>query len=203
LVNIIYPLEIITGIVAFWSFKKYTMPYYKYFLWYIVTVVLFESIGWVYNLYELPGKYQVFNIYTFFEFNFVSLIYYKLTKELFSKRSIKFLMVLFNFIYFVSFLYTPLKDYTIFILAIILSFFMILYLKELLNSDEIISFKERLSFWITIAFLFYYLATIPYYTALYLIIHRASYLFYLHHGVLIITYLCFIYGLLCSKKEPT
>ena len=200
-----YYFEILTGIIALILCKKYLKPYYKFFLIYAIVTVLFESLGKLIRIYELPNGIQLFNIYTFFEYNLIAIIYYKLTKEVFSHKWIKYLMTLFNLIYLTSFVFITLQSYTVLLGAVIVSSFMILYLKELLNSDKIINFKRDLSFWITIAFLLYYLTTIPFYTVLYIIKIKtraeSDLLFLLQNIIIIVTHFCFINGLLWSTKQ--
>lgn len=195
---------IITLIVAIFSLKKYRLPYFKFFLGYVLTIVIFETIVKIIRLLEYPTV-GVYNIYTFFEYNLVALIYFKLTRETVSHKWIKYLMILFNFVYLLSFIFKTLQNYTVLLGAIIVCLFMVFYLKELLKSDKIISFQKSLPFWITIAFLLYYLTTIPFYTALYVtgIESRENgvMLFTVQRIIIILTHVCFISGLIWSSKE--
>tara|TARA_R110002049_G_scaffold2846_13_gene23193 strand:+ start:1560 stop:2186 length:627 start_codon:yes stop_codon:yes gene_type:complete len=202
--NLSYILEILTGIVALVLYKKYAIPFYKFFLGYLLVVIVVESLGVLFRIYQVPAT-QVYNIYTFFEYNLIALIYYNLTKETVSHKWIKSLMIFFNIVYFISFIFINLQDYTVLIGAIIVSLFMIFYLKELLKSDKIITFQKDLSFWITIAFLLYYLSTIPFYTVLYVISLESKtgkeILFTVQNLIIILTQLCFISGLIWSTKQ--
>ncbi|PQJ68510.1 hypothetical protein [Polaribacter butkevichii] len=193
-----------TAIVAVSFFKKYKLPYFKYFLGYVITVIVFEYIVQLANFYGHATK-GIYNIYTFFEYNLVALIYFKLTKETVSHKWIKYLMILFNIIYLFSFIFKRIQDYTVLLGALIVCLFMVFYLKELLKSDRIISFEKSLPFWITIAFLLYYLTSLPFYTWLYVIGIESKKdgitLFKVQRIIIILTHFCFIAGLIWSSKE--
>jgi hypothetical protein len=195
---------ILTVIVAMFSLKKYRLPYYKYFLGYVLTIIIFETIVQIVNFYGNP-TIGVYNIYTFFEYNLVALIYLKLTRETVSHKWIKYLMIIFNLVYLLSFIFKPIQNYTVLLGALIVCLFMVFYLKELLKSDNIISFQKSLPFWITIAFLLYYLTTIPFYTALYITGIESKkggvMLFTVQRIIIILTHVCFIGGLIWSSKE--
>ncbi|PKH49480.1 hypothetical protein CXF68_01710 [Tenacibaculum sp. Bg11-29] len=195
-----YLFEITTGVVAFFSRKKFKIPFYNFFFYYIVLVVLVETLGQVLRGYQI-NAIQLYNFYTFFEFNLLGIIYWKLTYENQSHKSISFFLVMFNIIYFLSFVFVDLQNYTVIIGAVIVSSFMILYLKELLNSSKIIFYEGKVSFWITVGFLLYYLTSIPFQAVFYIIGLESRELFYIQHFIIILTHLCFIYGLLWSKKE--
>ena len=114
-------------------------------------------------------------------------------------------MFLFNCVYFLSFIFNQIEKYTVILGALIVCSFMFFYLKELLKSDKIINFQKSLPFWITIAFLLYYLTTIPFYTALYVIGIESRKggvtLFTVQQIIIILTHSLFIGGLIWSSKE--
>ena len=202
--NFSYLLEILAALFAVVLYKKHQQPFYKYFLGYLIVVIFIETLGVLCRIYKIPAT-QAYNVYTFFEYNLVALLYFKLTKEKVSHRWIKYLMIAFNIVYFSSFIFINLQSYTVLLGAIIVSLFMIFYFKELLKSDKIISFQKDLSFWITIGFLLYYLTTIPFYTVLYIIIIESKaeqqLLFNLQSVIVILTQLCFISGLLWGTNR--
>jgi len=139
-------------------------------------------------------------LYSFFEFNSIVFIYYLLTKEKKSHQTIIFSAIFFNSVYFLSFIYTSIQNYSPILLGILVSVFVFLYLKELLNSDKIINFKTDISFWISVGFLIFYLASIPFFTLLFIIGMADKLLFYILQIMITITHITFIIGLLCSKK---
>lgn len=197
LLYVIKSLEVLTALVAVFYVRKYKEKYFGYFLIYILVLVSFEILI---ALFFPKDNKHIYNIYTLFEFNLVALIYYNLNQEKFSLKSIKYIMIAFNSIYFFSFYFVNLQDYTVLIGAFLVSCFMILYLKELLNSNKIINYKVNLSFWITVGMLFYYLTTIPFLTLVYVIGLTDKLLYYIIHVITILTHICFIFGILWSQK---
>lgn len=194
-------VELVTVILAILFFKKYQSKVYMYFLSYVLLVFIVEFIGFILKKMDIYN-YWMYHIYSFFEFNLIAVIYYHLTKDRGSHRSIQYLILGFNAIYFYSFINIELQKYIVVLGSVIVSVFLILYLKELLNSDKIINFKKDFSFWITVGFLLYYLTTIPFQTV-YLSGLKSRELFYIQIIITIITHSCFIYGLLWSKKAES
>lgn len=199
--NLPISLLVLVNVIAVYKIKSFKiLPYYKYLLCYFLITIIVEFTGRFFKIYKISSV-LVYNVYTFFEFNLIGLVYYFIIRRVSSKKYIIFLMSIFNLIYFLSFIFLEIEKYTVLLGAIVVSFIMFLHLKELLYSDKIINFKKNLSFWITVAFLLYYLTTIPFYTAFYVIGLRDRKLFYVQKIVLTITYFSLIYGLLCSKKQ--
>jgi hypothetical protein len=197
LVDTIIYFEFATVLVALLQYKKHKQLYFKYFVAYVLVLFGFEFL--IATFFEKNNQ-SIYNIYTFFEFNLVTIVYFNLNKEKLSRLIIKYLIVSFNIIYFLSFYFLILKDYTVTLGALVVSVFMILYLRELLNSTKIIDYKRELSFWITVGMLFYYLSTIPFLALVYILKLKDVLLFYIIHFITIITHLCFIFGLLWSKR---
>ncbi len=195
--DIIIYFEFATVLVALFSYQKHKQLYFKCFVAYVLVLFGFEYL--IVNFFEKDNQ-DIYNIYTFFEFNLVSIIYYNLNKEKLSRLIISYLIGVFNVVYFLSFYFLLLQKYTVTIGALTVSVFMILYLKELLNSNKIIDYKRDLSFWITVGMLFYYLCTIPFLALVYFIGLKDLLLFYIINIITIITHLCFIFGLLWSRK---
>ena len=77
--------SLILSVLFYKKYRNYT--FYKYFILYLINVVLFGIIAGI--LKRNGGtSIQLFNLYTFFEFNLFSLIYVNLINE---KKIIKFL----------------------------------------------------------------------------------------------------------------
>jgi len=196
--DFIHYFELLIAVLAIVYYKKYTSSFYKYFILYTCCAFLVEFIAEVFL--KGTNNWWLYNLYTFVEFNLVALIYYHLTKEKKSHRIIFYIVLLFNITYLISFIFIALQNYTPILLGVLVSVFIFLYLKELLNSNKIVNFRKDISFWITIGFLIYYLATIPFFTLLFVVGMKDRILFYILQGILVITHLIFIVGLLCSKK---
>ncbi len=195
--DIIIYFEFATALVALITYQKHKQFYFKCFVAYVLVLLGFEYL--IASFFEKDNQ-GIYNIYTFFEFNLVSIIYYTLNKEKLSRLILRYLIGIFNCLYFLSFYFLFLQNYTVTIEALIVSVFMILYLKELLNSEKIIEYNREVSFWITVGMLFYYLCTIPFLALVYFIGLKGVFLFKIINIITIITHLCFIFGLLWSKR---
>ena len=73
---------------------------------------------------------------------------------------------------------------------------MFLYLQKLLNSSKIMNYKKVLPFWLTVGFLIYYLASVPFFSLQYLFGLYDRLLFTLLSAVVIIMHLIFIVSLI-------
>jgi hypothetical protein len=194
--NTIIFLEVITLITAITLYKKYRNNFYIHFLVYLFLALIIEFIAEFYK----TNTFWIFNIYTLFEFLNIALIYYTLNKEKSSKRFIIYTSIIFYIIYFLSFEYKILQNYTVIILSLLVTPFMFLYLKELLNSNKIINYKKELPFWITVAFLIYYLGTVPFFSMLYIGEVSSRILFISLIGIVFVKNIVFIGGLLYSQR---
>jgi hypothetical protein len=76
----IYPyFEYASLIVALLYYNKYKgLPYYQFFVIYLMNLILFQILA---GTLFIESTGDLYNVYTFFEFNFFSLIYYHLIKE--------------------------------------------------------------------------------------------------------------------------
>jgi hypothetical protein len=188
-------VSLLVAILFYKMYKNYT--FYKFFVIYLIYTIVFDILAK--TIFEF-NNISLFNYYTFFEFNFFALIYYALIKEKSTLIFIKILIIIFNAIYFISFIYDDLIKYTVLIEGIFNSVFIILYFKELLNSDNILNYKKLLPFWISVGFLLFYLTSIPFFTLLYSGFFSSRIMFPILYSLIIVFHLCFIYGLVTCKK---
>lgn len=191
-------VQFATLIVVSIRYRKIKSSFVSFFTLFIYSTCIVEAIGLYYISMEIYS-FELYNIYTFFEFNLITLMYLSIIKEKRSLRLIKILNVVFNGIYIVSFFYVPLKSYTITIESLILSIFFVSYLRELLTSDKILNYKKLLPFWITSGFLVFYLSSVPFQLIRESLDNRN--MFFIQMFLIYIMHCCFIYGLLWSKKE--
>lgn len=180
-------------------FKKHKAFYFYCFFAYLVFAYLADILG---ELYRPTGNHWLYNIYTFFEFTSILMIYYALLEEKFSKKVVLFLSLAFYGYYGLSYQFEQLQTYTLILLGFIVTTFIFLYLKELLNSNRITSFQVSLPFWISVGFLIYYLGTLPFFSLLYLGGMKDRLLFTVLETLIVVMHLIFILGLLWSKKQP-
>jgi len=189
-------IEVISIILSLLYLPKYKSYYYYFFIAYLIFAVLFETIG---MFLKGTDNYWVYNIYTFFEFSSLIGVYYFLNTSPKSKKTIIFISVIYYLIYFISFKYVTLQNYTVIILPFFVVPFMFLYLQNLLNSSKIMNYKSVLPFWITVGFLIYYLASVPFFSLQYLFGLYDRILFTLLGIVVTIMHLIFIVSLIWIK----
>lgn len=203
LFEILYYLAILVQVttlcVVTFRYKNYKSRFSFYFMSFIYVTVIVELIGLYYlKIIKVPS-FEVYNIYTFLEFNLVTLMYLSLIKESKTLHLIKFLNIAFNVVYFSSFFYTSLQSYTITLLSLIVSVFFVAYLRELLNSDKILNYKDHLPFWVTAGFLIFYLSSIPIQFIRESLTTRE--MFSVQMIIIYIMHSCFIYGFIWGKTE--
>ncbi|PQJ77223.1 hypothetical protein BTO16_15405 [Polaribacter glomeratus] len=195
--------SLIISLLFFTKYKEY--QFYKYFVFYLVAIVVFENLA----SQKIPKDdwfeffndgFKILNVFTFFEFNLVALIYYNLVKEKVSKNILFYLAFFFNLIYFLSFYFIKLQNYTVVIEGIVNTVLVILYFRELLNSDKILNYKKLLPFWVSVGFLLFYLTSIPFFTLVYSDLFNSRIMFPILYSLIIVFHLCFIYGLVTCKK---
>lgn len=181
------------------SYKK--QPYFKYLLTYLFTVVIFETIGYYLRIKDLERKY-LFDIFLYFEFILVTFIYRNLlTNKKVKKISIVMILIFFtfhSFLFFEQFYWV--KKYSLIVESIFISVFAILYFKQLLNSNEILNYRKLLPFWLSVAFIIFFLPSIPFFILVYSGIIKNRELFPILHALIIIYNCCFIYGLIKCRK---
>jgi hypothetical protein len=195
----IYPYfeyaSLILSLIFITKYKAYY--FYKYFILYLCSIVVF---GYLSGTVFYGNGRAVLNIFTFFEFNFLALIYFNLLKDKKALRLVKILILTFNIIYFSSFYFSALESYTVVVEGMVNMVFVVLYFKELLNSEKILNYKKLLPFWISVGFLIFYLSSIPFFTLLYTNLIDNKIMFPILFSLIIVFHLCFIYGLVTCKK---
>lgn len=185
-------------ILALFFYNKYKRyPFYNFFIIYLVNIIVFNILAK--TLFKLEN-HNLFNIYTFFEFNLFTLIYYNLLKDKEPLKLLKILAITFNIFYFISFLFLDLQKYTVIVEGVINSVFIILFFRELLNSERILNYKKLLSFWVSVGFLLFYLTSIPCFALIYFDFFIKKIDFPLLPSLIILLHLCLIYGLVTCKK---
>ncbi len=191
-------LPYLTLLLSLFLYKRYkSYPFYKYFILYILIIVIVDVIN---SVFFKVNNLILFDIYTFFEFNSFALIYYHLLKNKTRIKILKVLVLVFNLIYFLFYYFDFYTLYTVPIEGVVNSIIVILFFIELLNSDRILNYKKLLSFWLSVAFLVFYLTTVPFWSLYYSSIFATRDMFYIIYYLASIFQIIFIYGLLACKK---
>lgn len=190
-------LPYFTLLISLFLYKKYkNHPFYKFFILYVLIIVIVDVIN---DAFFEVNNLILFDIYTFFEFNSFALIYYHLLKDKMIKI-LKALVIIFNLIYFLFFYFDFYTMYTVPIEGIVNSIIVILFFIELLNSERILNYKKLLSFWISVAFLVFYLTTVPFWSLYYSSIFATRDMFSIIYYLVALFHIIFIYGLIACKK---
>lgn len=191
-------LQILTTIISVYFFLKYKTKFMFFLALLLMLSVITESIG-AYFIVKEKDSYIYYYIYSFLQFNTISLIYYDLIDKALWKKVIVVLSFVFSVFWIVVFFHSSLFFYLIILGAFNTSLYIFFYLRELLLSDKILNYKKMLSFWVSVGFLVFYLPSIPFFTLWKYMKGRD--LFFILKTLIILMNLFIIYGLLCSKKE--
>ena len=133
-------LPYLTLLLCFVLYKNYkSYSYYKYFVLYLLVIIIFDLLA---QFIFMRDNITLYNVYTFFEFNLFALIFYHLIREKTRLIVLKILMIAFNIVYFFSFYFDFYILYTIPLEGVFNSIIVILFFVELLNSDDILNYKN-------------------------------------------------------------
>ena len=145
-----------------------------------------------------------------FEFNLLFFFYYGISKNEITKKSVKTFIIVFNLLLIISsFFYGSIYFYTVYNTitpvfgGVMVSIILMLYLREILLSEEIINYRRNIFFWITTGLLFYYLGTLPL-AAIFDFMKKGSgftELYNIQFLLIIIMHSCFLIGLLWGWKK--
>ncbi len=210
LFNIVYLFMSLSVLMYTVFYFKHTFEIdLKYFATYLIFLFVFEMIaGYILSIGK--GNLYLYNILTFFEFNFLFLFLKGLLLSTSGQKNVFYIMYVFNIIYiFSSFYidsyilnYNTVASITGSILITVVLFF---FFKELLNSNKILNYKKTLSFWIVFGLLVYYLGTIPIITIINQMKNISKQevvgLFNIQIALSMFMYSCFIFGGLWSQRK--
>jgi hypothetical protein len=163
-----------------------------------LTVVV-ETIGAYYVNIEETG-FLHHHIYIILELVIIRRMYKGLIKDKKWLKLSSFFLIVFLILWFLIFYKRVFFFYSIAIAAINIGLLVFLYLRELLLSDEVLNYKNMLSFWVSVGFLIFYLPSIPFFSLVGYMKNRD--LFPILHFLIIIMNIIISFGLIwCNKKE--
>ena len=192
-------IELTSLLLTLLFFKSFKSKQYCFFIAYLLFAVLADFFG---GLIEETGSNDawLYNIYTFFEYGSVALIYYYATNTKLSKKVILYTSIFFYTIYALSFVFTSWQTYTVILLHFCVVPFFFFYFQELLNSKKIMNYKKQLFFWITVGFLIYYFGNLPFITLSFIGTLQNRFLFTVTAFVLLLMHGIFIVNLIWLRK---
>ncbi|XRE43605.1 hypothetical protein ACIVBQ_001809 [Tenacibaculum discolor] len=179
--------------------------YNKYKTKFLFLLMLFLGVTAVTEVYANYVKSKggsslnYYHLYVFIAFFLVSLIYLNIIKDRKKKKVFYFFGIGYILFWITIFFRRELFSYLIIFGNLLVSIYILLYLRELLLSDKILNYKKLPSFWVSVGFLIFYMSSIPFFTFYKYMIDRD--LFFVLHVLIIIMNLFIIYGLTCSEKE--
>ena len=152
--------EFITAIIATITWKKYQSTKERNFVSFFWIVFVIDILGYIVSDFLKISNYFIHNSLLFFYFIFLFTWYYKILEN---KLSLKLLALLYFFVVIISIIKQNFFEELLSIHfvggSLIIVFCALLYFKQLLNSNAILSIKHSLSFWITIGNLIFCLYT--------------------------------------------
>ena len=208
----VYILEALAFLTGMLSWQKVKESIFKYFIFYLLYIFIADIIGYLININKPIGYNELYYNYAVIpvEFNFFFWLFYKTLQP----KKKKVLPIVCSGIYLTSIIIDALyfsKHHFLFnsvsysignllLLVIILIFFM-----QLVNSKEILSYKNNMVFWICVGLLIYYLGSLPYYglTNTFVSKYQGIYILYnkIEHVLDCIMYLMFALSFIWGKPK--
>ena len=190
--------QILVVLISVFFYKKYKSKFSKMLCVVLIINLISELMG-VYCKYAEINSFNIYYLYTGVVFIIISVMYTTILEKTIWLIFLKLLSFVFLVYWGCVFVNKELFTYLIIFGSINTSLFVFLYLKELLQSNEIINYKKLLPFWVSVGFLAFYLPSIPFFTMYRYMENRG--LFFILNILIILMNIFITYGLLCSTKE--
>ncbi len=205
LIIILQYITAIIGSIYYYKFKKTVLKYFLFLLWY---TSINDTIGLLYQSFNnVTSNYFIYNIYQIIRFIVILFIYKIYIESTFSKK----IITAFIFIYCLSvvinfFIESFWNDYflnTFIIGSSCIAISVLLFMFEILRSEKVLYISESLIFWISSAYLIYFVPNIPFYIVrkYYSDSNTIPYIFIVNYFLLLAYYLIHIIGFIWSKPE--
>jgi len=209
---ILFFFEVLACVTGIFYYNKVKNTHWKLFSMYLVFIVLSELAGYYLSIHhQMAINLNFFNYFEIpVEFIFFFCMFY-LTARKNSQRLLPFLCtVIYLVFWLIDIFYFSKKthvfysvSYTIgnlLLLILILRFFILLA-----TSDEIITFRQNMLFWVSLGLLFFYLGSFPYYGLLNKFGPKYPELTYQYkfvvYGLNSLMYLMFTVSYICGKPN--
>lgn len=197
-------LELLAAVIGTVTYRKYSESNEKYFLYFLWYTLLIEITGDVVGYAFSADNFWVYNGFIISSFLFYFYWYYSILERKRFRRTIVVFTVVFLLVATYSLIYEDWSQYHSYTFLTGASFVLVLtvfHFYKLLNSDEVLIVKYKLSFWISTALLLFYMGMIPLmFLTVYADLNDISYLIIILSMNLIL-YGCYIIGFLWTKKE--
>lgn len=157
-------LQLLAVIFAIVYYKKYSQSPEKYFLFFLWYTFLIDLLGAVVGDVFKQNNYWVYNSYIITSFLFYFGWYYTILRRQNFKKTVLVFAGVFIAVAIISLFLESWKEYHAFTFVVGAVFLLVLTLfhfHQLLNSDEVLIVKHKLSFWISTGLLLFYMGMIP------------------------------------------
>jgi hypothetical protein len=157
--------ELIAAFIALLFFNKYNKSSERFFLYFLWFTLLIEVSGIAWRYLSVKSNFWIYNIFTLLAFNFYFFWYHQIISNRLLRKVVVLFVLIFSIVTFYNFITEPWGGYhkiTFIVGAFFTVFSAIFHFYELLNNDEIIDVKHKLSFWISTGLLLFYVGMIPF-----------------------------------------
>ncbi|WP_299160079.1 hypothetical protein [uncultured Tenacibaculum sp.] len=182
----------------FFLYKKNTL-FVKLITLFLVVTFFVELSGAYYRSIKKPNSFLIYQYYSLFEFIIIFFIYQNLIKDAKLFIASKIIFIVFIATWILIYFDKSFYNYAIIIGSFNVGVSVFLYLRELLLSNEIINYKKLLPFWVSVGFLVFYLASIPFFSFINYMRNRD--LFPVLFSLIVLMNLIISFGLVWSSKE--
>lgn len=205
LIIILQFITAIVGSIYYYKFKNTVLKYFLFLLWY---TSLNDTIGLLYqSINNASSNYFIYNIYQIIRFIVILFIYKIYVESKFSKKIITAFIITYCLSVVINFFVESFwNDYflnTFIIGSSCIAISVLLFMFEILRSEKVLYISESLIFWISSAYLIYFVPNIPFYIVrkYYSDSSTVPYIFIVNYFLLLAYYLIHIIGFIWSKPE--
>jgi len=191
----------IMAVIYFWKYRASNEKYFLFFLWYVVLVDIVGAVmGYVFEM----NNFWWYNLYTVTSFLFYFYWYNSILKSVFFRKFIRYFAITFFLVAVASFIWQDwdvYHKYTFVTGAFFLLILTVFHFYQLLNSNQVLVVKHKLSFWISTGLLLFSVGMIPLFSLSEYLNFKGSGFIMTIVSLNIILYGCYIIGFLWTKEK--
>jgi len=190
--------QVLTAFICILFYTKFAnKKYYSFLLIFLLLIAVIECLG-IYLVKTDIDSYLMTYLFSLFQNILILIIFKHLIKK--PHIILHSLFIIFFLLWIYYFRKTSKLQIIIIGSFFNAAIFSLMYLRELLISDEIFFYKKLLPFWMSVGFLVFYLPSIPFFTLLNYMPNRK--LFFIINILIILKNSFITYGLItCSREE--
>ena len=197
--------EFVAAFLAGINYKKFKGSKEKYFLHFLWFTLIIDLIGDILGDFYEVENYFIYNLYMLVSFPFFYYWYFSILQ----KRIHKTYVIMFSSVFLLTAFWNLIDQswevyhkYTFVTGALFTLTCAIFHFWQLLNSDEVLEVKYKLSFWISTGLLLFNMGMIPFMLlSEYFDFSSNAYYFFVIIGLNLILYGCYSLGFLWTKEK--